>query len=472
MRVTLVSHQFPPDWVGGVERYTEALAAQLTRGGDAVTVVARRFDPAVPAVEARYEPLPDGARVVRLAGGAPGADGDAAGLARLERLFTGVVLDSAPDVVHVNHLIHLSPRFVEIAHRLGAAVVLTLHDYYFACPLIRLHKASGDLCAGPDGGRECARTCFAAEGEGAPLRWGLRAAYFRRLLATAERIICPSGYVAAYFGEHLGRLAGAGARLRVIPNGIPAVPVDRAAPVSWRGERRLTLAGERGRMSGERRAARSGGEQRLTLAFLGAVDPHKGIHVILQALRLANLGPVELRLLGKVADYGYAGELRQRAALVPGLELRLYGAYAPSELPDLLHDVDCVVAPSLWPETFSITAREALAGGIPILVSRLGALPEAVTEGINGFTFDPERPGQLAALLERLASDAELLPSLREGARASRVLSAADHAGLVRAVYAEAIEERMGNVAARRGDSEELAFLHEACLRLGVPLAG
>jgi hypothetical protein len=39
-------------------------------------------------------------------------------------------------------------------------------------------------------------------------------------------------------------------------------------------------------------------------------------------------------------------------------------------------------------------------------------------------------------------------------------------------VYAEAIDERMGSVAARSGDSEELAFLHEACLRLGVPLAG
>ena len=225
-------------------------------------------------------------------------------------------------------------------------------------------------------------------------------------------------------------------------------------------------------MSGERRAARAGGEQRLTLAFLGAVDPHKGIHVILQALRLADLGPVELRLLGKVADYGYAGELRRLAALVPGLELRLYGAYGPSELSDLLHDVDGVVAPSLWPETFSITARETLAGGIPILVSRLGALPEAVAEGVNGFTFDPERPGQLAALLERLARDVDLLPRLREGARASRVLSAAEHAGLVRAVYAEAIEERVSNATARRGDSEELAFLHEACLRLGVPLAG
>jgi hypothetical protein len=44
MRVLLVSHRFPPDDVGGVERYTQDLAAELVRVGDSVTIVTRRSE--------------------------------------------------------------------------------------------------------------------------------------------------------------------------------------------------------------------------------------------------------------------------------------------------------------------------------------------------------------------------------------------------------------------------------------------
>ena len=38
------------------------------------------------------------------------------------------------------------------------------HDFYFACHQVILRKPSGELCGGPDGGRECGTTCFASEG--------------------------------------------------------------------------------------------------------------------------------------------------------------------------------------------------------------------------------------------------------------------------------------------------------------------
>src|SRR5207248_366179 len=122
--------------------------------------------------------LPNGTRLYRLTGGEMSLDRPFLHHDRLESLFSRVLVESMPDVVHFLHLAGLSPSSVEIAHRLGIPIVIEIHDFYFACPIVHLQKLSGELCDGPDGGRECARTCFS---DGDPMtltRWGLRHTYF------------------------------------------------------------------------------------------------------------------------------------------------------------------------------------------------------------------------------------------------------------------------------------------------------
>lgn len=146
----------------------------------------------------------------------------------------------------------------------------------------------------------------------------------------------------------------------------------------------------------------------------------------------------------------------------------MYGTYQGGDLQYLLHDVDAVIVPSLVPESGGLVPREALARGVPVLVSRLGALPEAVAEGENGFTFDPNRPGELAAVLRRLRDEEGLLARLRAGALRTPVVTTADHAGAIRSVYQEAIEDLPGNRTVRAADLAEIGFLHGALLGLGV----
>ena len=450
MRVLLVSHRYPPDAIAGVERYTEALAAQLVRQGDEAAVVTRRPG---------WEPLPGMLReraggseggggcvtVYRLAGGDSPRERPMAHHDRLERLFEIALAEFAPDVVHFNHIVDHSPGLIELALAHRAAVVLTLHDFFFACPRVTLQKRSGALCAGPDAGRECARTCFAESPGPGPLALGLRALCFRRLLDLPQYVLCPSPYVASYFS----RYGVDAARLRVVPNGIwvPRLDPGASPPLTPR---------QRGQ---------------LNLAFFGSVVPHKGVHVILEALAepaFAVGGRTEVRLdaHGPIADGRYATELRRRAAEIPGLRLELHGGYEPAQVADLLKDVDCLIAPSQWPETFLLVAREALVRGVPVVVSRLGAMPDAVTEGVNGFTFEHDKPAQLAAILRRLATDEPLLRALRDGARGTHVPDVAEHADAVRAIYKQAIRDlakpQPGAAAARRAAVSELGFLQSA----------
>jgi glycosyltransferase involved in cell wall biosynthesis len=445
-RVLLVAHRFPPDAMGGVERYTEKVAGELAAAGLRVEVVARSPRAGAP-LRREVERLPSGVVVHRLVGGRIRRPRFLLERAGLERLFREVLTELEPDVVHVNHLLDLAPATPAMAREHGAAVVLGLHDYYAACSRVVLRGPGGEPCDGPEGGLRCARACFASEQDAAP-RWTLRTAYFRRLLDTAHRLVCPSAFVAGAFAR-LGVDAG---RLRVVPNG---VWVERAG---WTSESWPTPH-ERGR---------------LALAFLGAVLPHKGLRRLLEALARARLDAVDLTVFGPVGDQDFARDLCRSAAEVEGLRFRLYGEYQPEEIPALLQDVDCVVVPSQWPETFCLVAREALARGIPVAVSRLGALPDAVEHGRNGFVFDHDRPEQLAELLARLVREPDLVRDLRAGARATPIPTLSDHVRELRGVYREALDERDRSGAQPTAALAELMALEQSLeeLGFGAPRAG
>jgi glycosyltransferase involved in cell wall biosynthesis len=443
LRVLLTSQHFPPDGHGGVEYYTQRLAAELAKAGDSVSVVARRPSGGANLRDV-HERLADGTSVHRFVGGIFENWRILDHHERLDELFTRVLREETPEVVHINHLRSLSPRFIELAHRHGAAVVVSLHDFYFACPLIFLQKPSGELCAGPDGGRECASVCFSdvredLQTDSLRTYWGLRTAYFRRLLTLADRVVSGSRYVASYFQNFAPVIRG----IDIIPNGVSIKPADpELMPRSTPKER-----------------------GRLNLGYCGGVLPLKGVHVILEAVARAGLDAVELLVIGQTPHRGYLAQLREQAAKVPGLRFRVYGEFKDAEFPYLLQDLDCVIVPSQVPEAGPQAPREALARGIPIVVSRLGALTELVAEGENGFTFAHDNPGDLSNILRRLYHEEGLVSRLREGVLRTHVVTVPEHAEAMRSVYQQARENFPRGSPARAAALAEAEFLHQAMLR-------
>jgi glycosyltransferase involved in cell wall biosynthesis len=440
MRVMLVTHRYPPDGIAGVERYTERLAAALLGEGQTVTVLTRRLLSRPHELELQRERDSRGLLIYRLTGGILDVENFLTDHARLERLFTIALIEAAPDVVQVNQLIGLSPRLVSIAQRLGTPVVLVIHDFYAACPLIHLQKRSGELCTGPDGGRECATTCFV--NEPSPERWILRASYFGQLLAAFDSVVCGSARVREFFE-------------RFAPSAAPI----KSVPFAGFAERRPVGA----------RAEAGQGDERLRLAFLGSVVPHKGVDLIADAVRLAGI-EAELTVFGRIYDPTYECLLRETAAGAPNLAFHLHGDYEPTELPTLLGGIDVVVVPSRVPEVVPLVPREALACGVPVLVGRLGGLPEVVVEGENGLTFDTSSPDELAAILRGLATDRSLLERLRHGARLTAVPSVEEHADAMRDLYEEVVEAAARRHGAVGRELEELERLHADLL--GTSFAG
>ena len=87
------------------------------------------------------------------------------------------------------------------------------------------------------------------------------------------------------------------------------------------------------------------------------------------------------------------------------------------DIPDLLAAMDIFTLPS-YGEGVSLAMLEAMAAGLPIIVSRVGGLPEIVQDGETGLLIPPRDPEALAEGLARLLAQPAWARSLGEKARA------------------------------------------------------
>jgi glycosyltransferase involved in cell wall biosynthesis len=139
--------------------------------------------------------------------------------------------------------------------------------------------------------------------------------------------------------------------------------------------------------------------------------PQKAHDVLLRALDLARreAGP-KLKLL-LVGDDPF-GDGRRRAEALAG-ELGLRGAALFTgirrDVPALLGASDVFTMASLW-EGLGLVFLEAMAADLPVLATRVSAVPEVVVEGATGLLAAPGDPADLARAMVRLARD----PALRE----------------------------------------------------------
>ena len=186
----------------------------------------------------------------------------------------------------------------------------------------------------------------------------------------------------------------------------------------------------------------------LRVGYLGSLLRHKGVHILVRAFH-------QLRTPGSTLQiYGFAmpgdpfmSQLRRLVSQDP--RVKLMGRYHQKDLPDILSRIDVIVIPSLWHETFSIVAREALLSGTPVVASEIGAFPRSSTAGRTGYSCLSAITDALHDALHSLSTDPDLLAHLREGAllSAKRIKSMDDHVHEVDLLYESLAKKPRGSVA-------------------------
>lgn len=271
------------------------------------------------------------------------------------------------------HAHNLHPTFgwraLAAARGAGAAVVWHLHQYRLVCAQGVCFRDGHDCtsCHGANTLPGLVHNCRGARAEA--LAYAAALPLWQRHLAEhVDAFVVPSEAALRRLRE-LG--APLGDQAFVVPH------VSRAvadAPVRTEG---TDFAGRPGRDG--------------HALFSGRLVPEKGLAVAIEACRLAGLPLV------------VAGEGPERARLAGAAAgVRFVGRVNPVRLRELRAGAIVALVPSLFAETFGLAAAEAMAAGVPVAASRIGALPELVPQQ---WLAEPGDAASLAAAIRRILAD-------------------------------------------------------------------
>ena len=184
---------------------------------------------------------------------------------------------------------------------------------------------------------------------------------------------------------------------------LTAAPVEvTALPPHWPGSGRRPAVG------------REPVPPRNRLLFFGMVRRYKGLDLLLRALSEAG-PPVGLTVAGEIWE-GRDELLRLISDLGLGDRVTLSEGYVPADdIPAVFAAADALVLP-YRSATASQNAMMAFEFGIPVIATRVGALADAIEDGVNGFLCAPGDVADLTGAIEALYQPGAL-ERLRQGVR-------------------------------------------------------
>lgn len=257
-----------------------------------------------------------------------------------------------PDVMHVHNTFPLiSPSIYWAADDMHIPVVQTLHNFRLLCPqalLLREGRVCED-CVGKLPWRGVTRKCYrdSATASGTIV---LTLGIHRALGSFRDKV---TRYIATnqFYAEKFASGGIPTSKISVKPHF-----VDLPAPNETR---------------------RCGG------VYVGRLSPEKGIKTLLDALRRLS-----------VTNFTVIGDGPERASLTE--QVSFLGWQNPEVIYERMRSAEYLVIPSISYESGPLTLIEAFACGLPVIASRLGALPELIEEGETGLLFEPASDEDLA----------------------------------------------------------------------------
>ncbi|MEO7497487.1 MAG: glycosyltransferase family 4 protein [Massilia sp.] len=210
----------------------------------------------------------------------------------------------------------------------------------------------------------------------------LKRRWIRHTLERSSAVVALSDSWAAFLREFAPR-----ARVLVVPNAVPIPATPAIAEIPQR------------------------------LLFLGRVEAAKGVFDLLAAVAPLLADFADLRLV--VGGDGALAELRRQGdALGLGKRLILPGWLGADDKAAELARAAVFCLPS-HAEGLPMAMLEAMAAAKVVVVTQVGAVPEVVSDGVNGLLVPPADVAALSAALRRALTDAALRASLGQAARAT-----------------------------------------------------
>ncbi len=394
MRILALSNLYPPYAIGGYEQGCKDVLEGLAGRGHQVQVLTTTYGVGRPRVEEQGEDNPITIeRQLYFHWRPERAWQSAWELAGIEQLgladFHRAVREFRPEVLSLWNMGGLSESLISAAQSSGIPAVFHISDEW-------PRRMGGDpwlhfWCRRP------------------------RRAFKRRMKSTLMRVLQRACGRRLYFQMpgrdfSLCHFTSNFLRRTLVSEGVKA---GRSEVIHW---------GVRvGNGGGQIRLANNNDDS-LRLLYLGQLVPHKGPHVVLEALgalkdKLRYSG-ISLTLAGTAPQPEYLARLHSLAEEKGlGRQVRFLPPQPRTRLTELCREHDVFVFPSVWPEPFSIALLEAMAAGLAVVATDTGGTPEVIRDRENGLLCGAEDADELAEKIETLLWNRALRRNLAEAAR-------------------------------------------------------
>ncbi|AWN48945.1 hypothetical protein DK419_23460 [Methylobacterium terrae] len=353
-KLVIVNVFYPPQAIGGATRvvYDNVRSLRTILGPDwQIDVICTLEGGRTPYAVDWY--VQDGVRVFCItAGKHPGLDSLVED-PEMGGAFDRVLDRIEPDLIHFHCIQRLTTTCVTAATRRRIPYLITMHDGWWISPHQFLTNGNRQVETYDFNGG-AGRDAFMSDAY-------VRARTLLRCIRGAARVLT----VSEPFGA-LCRGVGLG-EIEVVENGVSRLPevVRTASPTG-----------------------------RVRLGFIGGLADHKGYGLIRNVLFNEPFRNLGLLLIDHAMHP--SERVEEEWGSVP-VEIR--GKFPQSTVGGLYAHIDVLLAPSIWPESYGLVTREALAAGCWVVASDRGAVGDCVVEGRNGYVVDvADEAGLLAAL--------------------------------------------------------------------------
>jgi glycosyltransferase involved in cell wall biosynthesis len=421
MKIIHCLNQYMPIAMAGTEIYTHTLAMKQKSAGHEVAVITPHIDYYRPGqIKEHY--LYDEIDMYQFLETGDPTDRKihygykkASGLENFKRLL----IKLSPDVINfheLNRSIGFTTEHVKIAKLSGAKIFLTIHLSSYTCNTNLLIR-DGQICDGKIRETTCS-ICTYKTMYHMPSRVAVPLALFSILSQRSGitgRMI--SGKVTtllkvpsavqrikkelAELSENVDQFISYAKWYKniLIENGVPdnKITVVPAALVMNEKQPVSELTGSEG--------------SSLKIVFIGRVQPQKGIHLIIEAVKHFTPEQVVVDLFGQEEDTVYYKKCIEDSKNVHNINWK--GAVERSKVMAMLSHYDILCLASTFSEMSPLVIQEAFAAGIPVLASKVYGNMEHVADNHNGLLFEFNSSNNLREKIQTLIDNPALLPKLK-----------------------------------------------------------
>jgi glycosyltransferase involved in cell wall biosynthesis len=326
------------------------------------------------------------------------------------RAIRDLIVRERPDVAHFHNVFNaISPSCYYACRELDVPVVQTVHNYRLMCPSSDFFR-DGQIC----------QSCL-----GKSIAWPgvVHGCYHASRLETGvvAMMIAAHHWWETWLHQIDTYIATSGCvRNKLIQGGFPAnkivVKPNFIDPDPGFQEERVSRYA----------------------IFAGRLSREKGAAILVEAWR--RISDLPLLIAG---DGPQAPELERLIASSDAGNVQMLGYRPRSELLHLLKGASLLIFPSQWQETFGLAVIEAFACGVPVIATRLGALPELIDHFRTGLLCDAGSVQALAETIQWAINHPPEMETIRRAARKEyeqRYTAAANYP-LLRRIYEHTLRQ-------------------------------